>query len=44
MATHGILMAPISWSLVAALSVAVLVFLLGIDVLKVHLFRRFGVR
>ena len=44
MATSGILMAPISWSLVASLLVVVLVFLLVIDGLKVHVFRHFGVR
>ncbi len=44
MATSGILMAPISWSLVASLLVVVLVFLFVIDGLKVHVFRHFGVR
>ena len=44
MATSGILMAPISWSLVGSLIVIVLIFLFGIDGLKVHVFRRFGVR
>jgi H+-transporting ATPase len=44
MATNGILMAPISWSLVASLIVIVLTFLLVIDGLKVHIFHHFGVR
>jgi len=44
MATSGILMAPISWSLVASLFGIVLVFLFVIDGLKVHVFRHFGVR
>jgi len=44
MATSGILMAPISWSLVSSLLAVVLVFLIVIDGLKVHVFRRFGVR
>ncbi len=44
MATSGILMAPISWSLVASLLAIVLVFLFVIDGLKVHVFRNFGVR
>ena len=44
MATSGILMAPISWSLVASLLAIVLVFLFVIDGLKVHVFRHFGVR
>ena len=44
MATSGILMAPISWSLVSSLLAVVLVFLFVIDGLKVHVFRRFGVR
>jgi H+-transporting ATPase len=44
MATSGILMAPISWPLVASLLVIVLVFLLAIDGLKVHIFHHFGVR
>jgi H+-transporting ATPase len=44
MATSGILMAPISWSLVASLLAIVLVFLFVIDGLKVHVFGFFGVR
>ena len=44
MATSGILMAPISWFLVASLLAIVLVFLFVIDGLKVHVFRHFGVR
>jgi H+-transporting ATPase len=44
MATSGILMAPISWSLVASLLAIVLMFLFLIDGLKVHVFRHFGVR
>lgn len=44
MATSGILMAPISWSLVASLLAIVLVFLFFIDGLKIHVFRHFGVR
>ena len=44
MATSGILMAPISWSLAASLLAIVLVFLLVIDSVKVHVFRHFGVR
>ena len=44
MATNGILMAPISWSLVASLLAIVLSFLFVIDGLKVHVFRQFGVR
>ena len=44
MATSGILMAPISWSLVSSLLAIVLVFLFVIDGLKVHVFRHFGVR
>lgn len=44
LATHGILMAPIRWSLVALLLVVVLVFLFAIDSLKVYVFRQFGVR
>jgi H+-transporting ATPase len=44
MATSGILMAPISWSLVARLLLIVTVFLFVIDGLKVHVFRHFGVR
>jgi hypothetical protein len=37
-------MAPISWSLVSSVLAVVLVFLFVIDGLKVHVFRRFGVR
>jgi H+-transporting ATPase len=44
LATRGILMAPISWSLVAALLATVLVFLFVIDGAKVHVFHHFGVR
>jgi H+-transporting ATPase len=44
MATSGILMASISWSLVVSLLAIVLVFLLAIDGLKVRIFRHFGVR
>ncbi|MGH9680261.1 MAG: HAD-IC family P-type ATPase, partial [Candidatus Acidiferrales bacterium] len=44
MATGGILMAPISWSLVGSLFAVVLVFLLIVDALKVRVFRHFGVR
>jgi H+-transporting ATPase len=44
MATKGILMAPISSSLVLSLFVVVLVFLFVVDGLKVHVFRYFGVR
>ena len=44
MATSGILMAPIPWSVVSSLLAVVLVFLFVIDGLKVHVFRRFGVR
>jgi H+-transporting ATPase len=44
MATKGILMAAISWSLVASLLAIVLVFLFMIDGLKVYTFRQFGVR
>jgi H+-transporting ATPase len=44
MATSGILMAPIAWSLVASLLAIVLVFLFVIDGLKVHVFGFFGVR
>lgn len=44
MATSGILMAAISWSLVAVLLVMVLIFLFLIDGVKVHVFRHFGVR
>jgi magnesium-transporting ATPase (P-type) len=44
MATSGILMAPISWSLVSSLLVIVLIFLFLIDGVKVHVFRHFGVR
>lgn len=44
MATRGILMAPIPWSLVGSLLAIVLVFLFLIDGLKIHVFRRFGVR
>ncbi len=44
MATSGILMASISWALVGSLFAIVLVFLLGIDALKVQVFRHFGVR
>lgn len=44
MATSGILMAPISWSLVASLLAIVLVFLFVIDGVKVHVFHHFGVR
>ena len=43
MATSGILMAPISWSLVAWLLLIVLVFLFAIDGLKVRVFHYFGV-
>ena len=43
LATHGILMASISWSLVASLLALVLLFLFVIDGLKVHVFRHFGV-
>lgn len=44
MATSGILMAPIPWSLVGSLLAIVVVFLFLIDGLKIHVFRRFGVR
>jgi len=44
MATNGILMAPIPWSLVASLLAIVLSFLFVIDGLKVYVFRQFGVR
>ena len=44
MATSGIIMAPISWSLVVSLFAIVLIFLLAIDGLKVRIFRHFGVR
>jgi H+-transporting ATPase len=44
MATTGILMTPISWSLVSSLLAIVLLFLFVIDGLKVHVFRQFGVR
>ena len=44
MATRGILMAPISWSLAASLLAIVVVFLFVIDGLKVGIFRHFGVR
>jgi len=44
MATTGVLMARISWSLVTSLFGIVLVFLFVIDGLKVHIFRHFGVR
>ncbi len=44
MATSGILMAPISWSLVASLFGLVLVYLFVVDGLKVRVFRHFGVR
>ncbi len=43
-ATKGILMAPISWSLVASLLAIVLAFLFVIDGVKVYIFRQFGVR
>jgi H+-transporting ATPase len=44
LATRGILMAPIPWSLVGSLFGLVLAFLFVIDSAKVHVFRRFGVR
>ena len=44
MATSGILMAPISWHLVASLFGIVLVYLFLIDGLKVRVFRHFDVR
>ena len=44
MATSGILMVPISWSLVASLLAIVSMFLFVIDRLEVHVFRHFGVR
>ena len=44
LAARGILMASISWSLIASLLVVVLFFLLVIDGLKIRIFRRFGVR
>jgi H+-transporting ATPase len=44
MATLGILMAPLSWHLVASLLIIVLIFLFLIDGLKIRVFRRFGVR
>ena len=44
MATSGIFMASISWSLVASLLIMVMIFLFLLDGVKVHIFRRFGVR
>jgi H+-transporting ATPase len=44
MATSGILMASISWHLVAALFGVILVFLFLIDGLKVRVFRYYGVQ
>jgi H+-transporting ATPase len=44
MATIGILMAPISWHLVASLFAIVLAYLFLIDGLKVRVFRYFDVR
>ncbi|HEV2287847.1 MAG TPA: plasma-membrane proton-efflux P-type ATPase [Candidatus Acidoferrales bacterium] len=44
LAARGILMASISWSLIASLLAVVLLFLLVVDGLKIHIFRRFGVR
>jgi H+-transporting ATPase len=44
MATSGILMASISWSLVASLLNILMIFLFVIDGVKVHILRRFGVR
>jgi hypothetical protein len=44
MAAKGILMAPISWSLVASLLAVVVVFLISIDGLKVRIFRGVGIR
>ena len=44
MATSGIFMASISRSLVASLLIIVMIFLFLIDGVKVHIFRRFGVR
>lgn len=43
LATSGILMAPISWSLVASSLAIVLVYLFVIDGLKVRIFHHFGV-
>lgn len=42
-ATSGVLMAPISWALVACLLLIVSVYLFVIDGLKVRIFRHFGV-
>lgn len=44
LATQGILMASISWSLVGSLVALVLLYLLVIDGAKVSIFRLFGVR
>jgi H+-transporting ATPase len=44
MATNGILMAAIPWTLVVGLFAIVMVYLVTIDVLKVQVFRYFGVR
>lgn len=43
LATQGVLMAPISPSLLAGLGALVLVFLTLVDFLKIRIFRRFGV-
>lgn len=44
MATTGILMAAIQWTLVVSLLIVVVCFLVAIDGLKVQVFRHFGVR
>jgi H+-transporting ATPase len=44
MATKGILMAAIPWTLVISLFVVVVGFLVAIDGLKIRVFRHFGVR
>jgi H+-transporting ATPase len=43
-ATSGVVMAPISWSLVTSLFIIVLIFLFVVDGVKIHVFRHFGVR
>ena len=44
LATGGILMAPIAWSLVVLLLLVVSLFLLVIDSLKIQIFRYFGIQ
>jgi H+-transporting ATPase len=44
LAANGILMAPIPWRLIGALLLAVIVFAVLIDSLKILIFRRFGIR